>query len=109
MRTPPLGPSVETSYGATKCCTGRGKRMRTPLLGRSIGSPVGPQSAVLGGGSACGHRHWGRRRALLMGPRNVVLGVWEKHANHATGVFQETPYEATERVRDVPKWTGCGM
>eukprot|EP00959_Pyramimonas_sp_CCMP1952_P288176 6026208-Pyramimonas_sp.AAC.1 len=37
-------------YGATKRCTGLGRRMRTAPLGPSVELPMGPRNGVLGGG-----------------------------------------------------------
>eukprot|EP00959_Pyramimonas_sp_CCMP1952_P179896 3761831-Pyramimonas_sp.AAC.1 len=59
VRTPPLGGACgEAPYGATRRCTGLGKRIRTPPHGPSVELLMGPRSAILGRRNSCVQRHW---------------------------------------------------
>eukprot|EP00959_Pyramimonas_sp_CCMP1952_P442181 9256936-Pyramimonas_sp.AAC.1 len=73
------GCAIETfrgaPYGATKRCTGCGRRMRA--------APLGPRSAVLGVGGACGLRHWDFRWSFLWSHAAMHL-VWVTHSGCAT-------------------------
>ena len=67
---------------------------------------MGPRNAVLGAGGACEFRNWDLRWSSLWGHETregcAKMGA-VTHANAATGTLGGAPYEATKRVRGVPK------